>query len=313
MKSSRSAVRHNAHALPALRFEDQRLTSFSGLIVFQKLFQELGLKQRLYRCFSHCVSTPIYPYGKVVLLLVVHMLLGYRQLRHLNYYRDDPLVCRVLGLRRLPEVSTISRQLAAVDDGSVRRIEQLQQAMVLEQLEGLNLARVTLDFDGSVVSSGRHAEGSALGWNRKKKGQRSYYPLLCTLAQTAQVLAVKHRSGNVHDSHGAKAFILSCIAEVRKILPQAAIEVRMDSAFFSEETILALENAGVHYTISVPVDRYVAIKEMIEQRRRCHQQLPTVQPNAHAARMLCDERQKISRASKSRAASRREAFVTREP
>jgi hypothetical protein len=271
MKSSRSAVRHATHALPLLRFEDQQLTSFSGLIVFQQLFQSLDLKRRLRRCFDHCPSTPIYPSGTIVVLLIVHMLLGYRQLRHLNYYRDDPLVRRLVGLRRLPDVSTITRQLASLDDRSIGRIERVQQDLVLEQLAHLRLARITLDFDGSVISSCRHAEGLAMGWNRRKKGQRSYYPLLCTVAQTAQVLAVKHRSGNVHDSHGAKAFILSCIAQVRRILPEAAIEVRVDSAFFSEQTVLALEGCGVHYSISVPVERYTAIKQQIDKRCRWRQ------------------------------------------
>ncbi|MFQ5938333.1 MAG: IS1380 family transposase [Acidiferrobacterales bacterium] len=254
--------------MPQLRFEDQHLTSFSGLIVFQKLFRELSLKARLQSCFAHCSSAPVYPSATLVLLLIVHMLLGYRHLRHLSYYRDDPLVLRLLGLSRLPHVATVSRQLSALEDTGVCGVEQLQQNMVLEQLASLALARVTLDFDGSVISTCRHAEGVAAGWNRKKRGQRSYYPLLCTVSQTAQVLAVKHRSGNVHDSRGAKAFMLSCIAKVRKTLPQAAIEVRMDSAFFSEETILALEDARVTYTISVPVDRYAAIKDQIEQRSR---------------------------------------------
>jgi hypothetical protein len=45
-----------------------------------------------------------------------------------------------------------------------------------------------------------------VGFNRKKKGQRSYYPLFCSVAQTGQVLDVWHRPGNVHDSNGAKAF-----------------------------------------------------------------------------------------------------------
>jgi hypothetical protein len=86
---------------------------------------------------------------------------------------------------------------------------------------------VTLDFDGSVIGTGRWAEGTAVGFNRKKKGQRSYYPLFCTLAQTGQVFDVLHRSGNVHDSHGARNFILACIATVRAALPGVCIEVRM--------------------------------------------------------------------------------------
>ena len=36
------------------------------------------------------------------LQLIVHLLLGYRELRHSHYSRDDPLVKRVLGLKRLP-------------------------------------------------------------------------------------------------------------------------------------------------------------------------------------------------------------------
>ena len=40
------------------------------------------------------------------------LLLGFRQLRERDYYRDDPLVQRALGLQRLPDVSTWTRGLA---------------------------------------------------------------------------------------------------------------------------------------------------------------------------------------------------------
>ena len=60
---------------------------------------------------------------------------------------------------------------------------------MLDRLRLLSLCRLTLDFDGSVIGTGRFAEGTAIGFNRKKQGQRSYYPLFCTLAQTGQVLA----------------------------------------------------------------------------------------------------------------------------
>ena len=54
------------------------------------------------------------------------------------------------------------------------------------------------------------------------------------------MIAFLHRSGNVHDSNGAKAFILACIDAVRAVAPQAMIEVRMDIAFFSDEIVEAL-------------------------------------------------------------------------
>ena len=108
------------------------------------------------------------------------------------------------------------------------------------------------------MSTGRFAEGTAVGFNRKKKGQRSYYPLFCTVAQTGQVLDVWHRPGNVHDSNGAKAFILACIREIQAILPHCIIEARMDSAFFSDDIVSMLDTEGVQFTISVPFERFSA-------------------------------------------------------
>ena len=268
MKSSRSEIHRKTHALPILRFEDQQLTSFSGLVIFQKLFEQLDLKTRLRHCFKHLTVSPIFGHAGIVLLLIVHLLLGYRELRHLRYYEDDPLVRRLLGLKRLPDVATLSRQLASMDERSVDQLQQLQQALVLDRLRLLSLRRLTLDFDGSVIGTGRFAEGTAIGFNRKKKGQRSYYPLFCTLAQTGQVLAVLHRSGNVHDSNGAQAFILQCIEQVKQALPGITLEVRMDGAFFSDTIVSALDQAKIEYTISVPFERFAQLKVLIEQRRR---------------------------------------------
>jgi len=254
--------------LPQLRFEEQGLTSFSGLVVFHNLFIELGLKRKLAHCFNHRGDCRIFSDGALMLLLVVHLLLGYRRLKHTKYYQGDPMVLRVLGLSTLPDPSTVSRRLAQIDDRSIGKLEVLNQSLVLDRLVESGLSRVTLDFDGTVLSTARHAQGVALGWNRKKRGHRSYYPLVCSVAQTSQVLRTLHRSGNVHDSNGAKQFMLECIALVRKARPKATIEARFDSAFFSEETIAALEEQGVFYSISVPVNRFRRISDLIEQRRR---------------------------------------------
>jgi len=268
MKYSRSAIQFKVHKLPVLRFEDQRLTSFSGLVVLQALFSRLQLKERLRACFRQLAGRPIFGHARIVLQLVVHLLLGYRQLQESRYYRDDPLVKRVLGLSRLPDVATISRALAQADERSAENLRRTVRELVLERLAVLGLNRVSLDFDGSVLSTHRRAEGTAAGYNKKKKGARSYYPLFCTLAQTGQVVDVLHRSGNVHDSNGARAFILACIGEVRRVLPRARIEVRMDAAFFSDEIVRELHRLGIEFTISVPFERFTALKALIEGRQR---------------------------------------------
>jgi hypothetical protein len=273
VKSSKVQIMSREHKIPEIRFEDQRLTSFAGLVVFQGLFKQLAIKQKLQNCFSHLKVSPIFGYHLITLCLIVHLLLGYRKLRDMDYYRDDPMVKRLLGVTRLPDISTVSRVLARVDQQSVEKIRQLCRDWVLERLVRTGFARLTLDFDGVVFSTqGRRREGTAVGFNRKRKGARSYYPLFCTIAQTGQVFDVYHRPGNVHDSNGAKAFVLECLDRIREVLPYVTIEVRMDSAFFSDDMVGMLNGMEVEFTLSVPFERFVELKRLIEQRQRWRRQ-----------------------------------------
>jgi len=268
MKLRRSDVRRQAHALPELRFENHALTSYAGLVLFQQLFATLLLKQRLRGCLRHLAGSRAFGPATIFLLLIVHLLVGCRELRDVRNYRDDPMVQRLLGLKRLPDVATLSRMLKQADARSVENLRRLMRAMIFQRLVLLGLTRLTLDFDGSVQSTRRHAEGTAVGYNKKRKGERSYYPLFCTVAQTSQVFDFLHRSGNVHDSHGAREFILACVHAAREALPGIVVEVRCDSAFFSDEIVSALQKAGVEFTLSVPFERFAELKGMIEARRR---------------------------------------------
>lgn len=274
MKVSRRQVQKKTHALPQLKFENQTLTSFAGLVIFQKFFAVIKLKERLRGCFRQFGKDAVYNRARLFLQLIVHLLLGFRELQDCRYYADDPLVQRLLGLQRLPNVSTLSRMLKQATPACVKAIRRLLRQMVLDRLVELAPGRVTLDFDGSVQSTRRHAEGTAVGYNKKRKGARSYYPLFCTIAQTGQVFDVLHRPGNVHDSNGAKEFILQCLDAVRARLPGVVLEVRMDSAFFSDEIVMALAARRVEFTLSVPFERFVELKHLIERRQRWQQLAP---------------------------------------
>ena len=264
MKRTRNEVQGKASRPLTLQFDPQPLTAFSGLILFQHLFALLKLKDKLRACFRHLPNTAAYPHHLIVLMLIVHLLLGFRHLRDVHYYANDDMVKRTVGLRHLPAVASISRRLRTTDATSVERLRALNRRLVLERLAHHRLARITLDFDGSVLGTQRHAEGTAVGFNKKKKGQRSYYPLFATIAQTRQVLDRLHRPGNVHDSNGARAFIEHCVDSVRDALPGTHIESRVDSAFYNEVLIDHLHRTGVTFTASVPFERWPDLKAMVE-------------------------------------------------
>jgi len=59
-KSSKAQTHGSFHKVPALRSDEQELTSFSGLVVFQVLFDHLWLKLRFEGCFAHLKSSCVF-------------------------------------------------------------------------------------------------------------------------------------------------------------------------------------------------------------------------------------------------------------
>jgi len=269
VRSRKAEIVRRVHALPTVSYDDKkRLTSFAGLVLFFALFRTLDLSARLRRCFAHLGRARVFGTARVMLQLIVHVVLGFRRLRDRDYYADDPLVCRLLGVTRLPDVATISRTLVAADGRAVDNVRGLVRELVLDRLAALRLNRVTLDFDGSVLSTSRRAEGSAVGYNPKRKGARSYYPLFAVVSQLGMFFDLLHRPGNAHDSRGAKAFIDGTVAAVRARLPKAVLEARLDSAFFDEGVLGLLESLRVEYAAAVPFTRFVRLRHLVDSRQR---------------------------------------------
>ena len=47
MKYSKSHVHSKVHVMPEIKFVNQTLTSFAGMVIFQKFFATFELKKRL--------------------------------------------------------------------------------------------------------------------------------------------------------------------------------------------------------------------------------------------------------------------------
>ena len=78
-----------------------------------------------------------------------------------------------LALKRLPDVSTVSRSLASAD--GAKRSAKSESSRALWCISqhtwwpGTIRELSTLDFDGSVLSTGRHAEGTAVRGSIRKR------------------------------------------------------------------------------------------------------------------------------------------------
>jgi len=269
MKVSKSDVRSSARSIPVLRYEDQALTSFGGAVIYQALFRMVGLQERLASCVRQVGSSSSYGLHHILNVLVVHLLLGRRRIGELDHYRNDPIVARLVGLSVLPTPSTLTRRMRNMTPGVVEKLREVVRALVMERVLRSALPRLTVDFDGSVISTkSRNTEGTAVGFNRKSKGSRSYYPLFATIAQTSQVLDVLHRPGNVHDAREALEFIDETITNIKEAGFKGRLEARLDSAHFSDDTCFWLDDRKVNFSISVPYERFPELKSKIQGRQR---------------------------------------------
>lgn len=59
VNSSKAQIHSKFHKIPEIKFEDQQLTSFSGLLIFQLFFKRIELKDKLKKCFSNLNVSPI--------------------------------------------------------------------------------------------------------------------------------------------------------------------------------------------------------------------------------------------------------------
>jgi Transposase DDE domain group 1 len=251
-----------------IEFASQDITAFGGLELIGRYFRLIKLHRRVQSVFARYGVGGDYRAIDMILVIVVLILVGGRRLDHLNYLCEDPLVKRFCGLLRLPRERSVARWLKRFTHKTLEALMELNSEIVCETILKERLGRLTLDIDGSVITTGASVAWAFRGFNPHHRKDPSYYPILAHLAQTGQILRVKNRPGNVHDSKGAVAFVRDLIEDVRRRLGRSLpLEFRMDGAFFQREMIELLERKEARYAIKVPFFKWLGLLALIRERQ----------------------------------------------
>jgi hypothetical protein len=252
-----------------IEFVEQDITSYSGLELLRRYFCLLDLHRRVRDACRDAGLRSDYGCGRLVLVVLVLLVVGARRLKQLRYISHDPLVLRLCGLKRMPTDRSVVNWLKQFTQEKLRALVSVNSQLLYEQIERLGLARLTIDVDGTVVQTGNRVAWAFRGFNPHHRKNLSYYPLLVHLAQTGQILRLKNRPGNVHDSRGADAVIRELIAELRsRFGRRLPLEFRMDSAFFRPQILKLLAREQCGYAIKVGFWPWVHLKELVAARRR---------------------------------------------
>src|SRR2546428_515569 len=244
-----------------IEFVPQQLTSYGGLELLHRYVRRLGLYPRLRRACADLGGD--YGGARLSLLLLALFYVGARRVEHLKYLVGDPLVHRFSGLGRMPTARTVTNWLRRFTHATLRPLIQLNQELVLESLARLDVPRLTLDVDGTVVRTGATVAWAFRGFNPHHRKDLSYYPLVAHVAQTGHILRLKNRPGNVHDSKQSAAFLRELIVAVRARLGRSLpLEFRMDAAFFQRDVLRLLAARRCAYAIKVGYWSWLPLKQL---------------------------------------------------
>ncbi len=271
MRLSRADFSGCCKSFLKIEFANQDISAFGGLELLRRYFALIELGGRVRRVFARYEVGGDYRAIDMILVIVVLIVVGGRRLDHINYICDDPLVKRFCGLLRLPRERSVSRWLKRFTHKSLIALVEINSQIVSEAIEKRSLARLTIDVDGTVITTGATVAWAYRGFNPHHRTDPSYYPILAHLAQTGHILRVKNRPGNVHDCHGAVGFVRDLIEDVRaRVGSGLGLEFRMDGAFFQRDIIELLERRKSGYAIKVPFVKWLGLVPLIRQRERWH-------------------------------------------
>lgn len=257
------SVNGNLH----LEFDGKNLTSHAGLELFHRYLRSTRFNQMVRSSFRGHGFGGDFGFGTMIRLFIALFWVGGRRVAHLSWISHDPMVHRIIGLDKLPHKRTVSRWLGRFRERHMIGFRKLNLSLIGARLRTMKLKKVTVDLDGTVVSTGLQVERAARGFNPHHRKVPSYYPLLGHIAETGQFFFCKNRSGNIHDSNGADRWIREMVRDLRGELgDDIGIEYRMDGAFFRRDVIEMLERKKCTFAVKTPLWRWLDLLPKIQMR-----------------------------------------------
>jgi len=230
-------------------FDDPNLVANAGLILVGTLVLRLGLERLVNSTVRLGGRVGGALPGRKVLTLVHAIVAGGSHIDHAEVLRSG--ASEVVLPHRVMAPSTLGTFLRAFTFGHVRQLE----AVVGETLRrawamgaGPGAGRLVVDVDSTICEvAGKAKAGAAFGYTKVL----GYHPILATRAGTGEVLHARMRKGSANTARGARRFIEELVARVRRAGAAGDIVLRVDSGFWSKDTLATLGRLDVRYTMAV--------------------------------------------------------------
>jgi len=233
----------------AVEFTDQKLSAHAGSAPFWAWLHGTGWRRKLEEHLPHrrAASNNHLPALEKAMAFTHGLLCEARKLTHVAYFRRDPLVPELLGIRRVASQSSLSRFFAGFGSaGANLRCFRPLWRWCAERLPSRREG-YTLDLDSTrLLHEDGHQEGVKAGYTRVGF-KPCLNPLLAVLAEARLVVQFWLRSGNTICCSNVVAFFLDLWEQLPRHIRLRA--VRADSGFCVPQLLDLWEQMHLRYVV----------------------------------------------------------------
>lgn len=248
-----------------LSFEDQTLTHFGGMVIFQRFCRKLGLKGILQRHTRWQRRSSIYHPVELLQSMIYTMVAGMGRIFDTRIIQYNGCFQELLGLKDFPKPSTLREFLKGISLAEFQGIIRVHD-LLRRKIWSLPHPSSSLifDLDSTVLPVfGWRIEGAKVGYNPAKPGRPSYHPLICFEGHTRDTWCGFLRSGDAHSASGAQALWADCRKKIPKYLYR--IRIRANSGFFDHKFIEPLDEEKTAYAVVAKMTQ--SIQERVQNLR----------------------------------------------
>ena len=238
-------------------FTADNLTIFGGFANVFKFFTKSEVIKKLDKYISIKKRQKIYGSLDYVKILLAMLTFGFKNMNQISFLDSDRYVLKLLNLERFPHASTLGRFLKRFTYRHCQEIVDSRRDLFKRCHKlAFNLKRITIDLDSTVLNVCGSQEGSEVGYNDQKRGNRCYNPILAFVYETKELIHGILRSGTCNCTNGGVEFI----KEIVTMLPSRlyGVTFRADCGFFSDSILSYLEKMGFNYIMSAKLYTNIA-------------------------------------------------------
>jgi hypothetical protein len=231
-------------------FSAGALTNFSGLKSIHKFIDKLGIHKQLDNISIDMHHNIIYETGDLLSIIIEGISCGMNRISKLENFTLDPLLQKLYNLSDKISSSTITNRLKRCGMKQCSEFMEVIGNSSRKVHKKLRTIKDILDLDSSVKTVYGNQQGAVKGFNEKKRGAKSYHPLLGFLNSTRECLLSWLRPGDTYTANGSGEFIKQAFS----MLPGSInhLLVRADSGFFSDSMLSEIEQRkNTDYLIKV--------------------------------------------------------------